>query len=198
MTIIVAVRKHRSIAIAGDRQFNHQRDLVPGSMLVHPGKIHRLGDAYVGVSGSMTHHNVLGSVYAKNPELFSFASVGDIFETFRQIQPKLRDEYYLMPKEDDPEQAFETNHMEGLVISSTGLFSFCGYGQVAEYNSFWAVGSGTDYALGVLEATYSLRRGAKELAVTAAEVACKFNSYCGLPIDCFETCAGNLTRRHRK
>jgi ATP-dependent protease HslVU (ClpYQ) peptidase subunit len=155
-------------------------------MRLYPRKIHKIGGAYVGIVGSSAHHSVLRSLFASKPDLFDFGSADQVFETLRRIHPLLREEYFLLTSEDDKDQEYESSQLAGLVISSAGIFAFLSYREVSEYDSFWAAGSGRDYALGALEAAYTSGESAKSIAETAVRAACKFDSDSGLPLESYE------------
>jgi ATP-dependent HslUV protease, peptidase subunit HslV len=182
MSTIVAVRKGNYAAIACDSLTGQGSVVVPGSMLRHSQKIHFIAGAYVGIVGSIGHHNVFGSLSKSNPGLFNFDGSDEVFETLRKIYPLLRDEYYLLSKVEHEDQEYESSQMAGLIISTGGIFSFSSYREVAEYDAFWASGSGRDVALGALEVAYASELGAKSVAETAVRAACKFDSYSDLPL----------------
>jgi ATP-dependent HslUV protease, peptidase subunit HslV len=84
------------------------------------------------------------------------------------------------------DQEYESSQMSGLIVSKAGIFSFSSYREVTEYNSFWAAGSGVEYGLGALEATYQSEQSAKLIAETAVRAACKFDTSSGLPVVSYE------------
>ncbi len=186
MTVIVAVRKENTAAIACDSRVCQGNSVLPGEMRLYPQKIHKIGGAYVGIVGTMAHHSVLRSLSSTRPELFNFEGGDEIFETLRKIYPLLRDEYYLLVRQEHEDHEYETSQMTGLVISKVVIFSFSSYRDVSEYNSFWAAGSGIEYALGALEATYASGQSAKSVAEIAVRAACRFDSASGLPLESYE------------
>ena len=186
MSIIVAVRKGKYAAIASDFQTTYGDTICPGEMRPYPRKIHKVGEAYIGIVGSIAHLNILRLLIASKAELFDFRSGDAIAETLHKIHPILRDEYYLMTTEDDNDQEYESSQMSGLIISKGGIFSFSSYREVSEYNSFWAAGSGIAYSLGAMEATYATSQSAKIIAECGVRTACKFDLPCGLPLESYE------------
>ncbi|MCA9233317.1 MAG: hypothetical protein KDA57_21915 [Planctomycetales bacterium] len=186
MSIIVVVRKGNSAAIASDFQTTYGSMTVPGEMRRYPRKIHLINEAYLGIIGSIAHHNVMLSLASSKPDLFKFANGDEIAATLRKIYPILRDEYYLLSSEDDNDQEYESSQMSGLILSKGGIFSFSSYREVSEYEAFWAAGSGIEYGLGALEATYNSMQNAKAIAETAVRAACKFDSASGLPLESYE------------
>lgn len=186
MTVIVVVRKGRTAAIAADTMSSQGSLKVPGEMKTAPRKIHAVGGAYVGLTGSSAHHHVFQSVADSHPDLLDFSDARSIFESFRSIQSLLKDEYFLLTDEDDDHQEYESNQLFGLICAPGGIFSFQSYREVTEFNSFWASGTGTDVALGALQVAYSSRRSAMSVAECAVEAACLFDKDCGLPLESFE------------
>lgn len=185
MTTIAAVRKDGIAAIAADGQVSQGGTVVPGTMRAGPSKIHAVANGYVGVSGSVAHHSVLRSLWHRHPELFNLESTDAVFETFRAIQPILRDDYFVETSEDDDDQEYESNQMSGLIISPAGIFSFFSYREISEYNRFWAAGSGTEYALGAMDALYERELDAQSVATLGVTSAAKFDQRSGLPVESF-------------
>lgn len=182
MSIIVVVRKGQTAAIAADTMSSQGDLIVPGDAKVAPTKIRKFGPTYVGVVGSTAHQQVIDSVFKHHEDLFDLTSTNAIFETLRSIHTILKDDYFLLPKEDDNEQEYESNQLFGVVCAPTGIFSFQSFRDVDEYHHFWACGSGTDLALGSLESTYSRDDDPLKIAEEAVRVACKYDKDCGLPL----------------
>ena len=186
MTVITAVRKNNFVAIAADSQTNQGRMVIPGQIRISPQKIHKVAGAYIGVCGSTAHHSVLRSLIRNHQELFCFDGTDAVFETFRSLHPILREDYYLETDEDDSDQEYESNQMSGLIASPSGIFSFFSYREITEYETFWAAGSGDEFAIGAMEAVYKSRKSAKAIAEIGVQAACKFDNSCGLPLESYE------------
>lgn len=186
MSIVVAVRKGKYAAIASDLQISYGSTICPGEMRPYPRNIRKVGEAYIGLVGSVAHFTSLWSLAASKADLFNFSSADTIAETFRKIHPLLRDEYYLMTTEDDKSQEYESSQMDGMIVSKSGIYSLSSYREVSEYNSFWATGSGIDYSLGAMEAIYATEQSAKTIAECGVCAACKFDMACGLPLESYE------------
>lgn len=186
MSVIVAVRKNGIAAIASDTQVSQGSIVVPAESRCYPPKIHSIAGAYVGVVGDIAHNNVLRSLSVAKPDLFNFQSGDEVFETLRKIYPLLRDEYFLDSGKNEDDQDYVPSQMHGLIVSAAGVYSFSGNRDVSEYTSFWATGSGMEFALGAAEALYTADLSALSIAQTAATIACKFDSSCGLPLECYQ------------
>ena len=63
-----------------------------------------------------------------------------------------------------------------------GIFVITAYREVSEFSKFWAIGSGSRFALGALEVLYSQNLSAAEIAHEAARVATQFSPECAEPI----------------
>jgi len=186
MSIVVAVCKGKYAAIASDFQTTYGDTICPGEMRTYPRKIHKVGEAYIGIVGSIAHLNALRLLVASKAELFNFCSGDAIAETLQKIHPFLRDEYYLKTTEDDNDQEYESSQMDGLIVCKSGIYSFSSYREVSKYNSFWATGSGMAYSLGAMEATYATGQSAKTIAECGVSAACKFDMPSGLPLESYE------------
>src|SRR4029434_10727652 len=87
----------------------------------------------------------------------------EIFECFRTLHPRLKEQYFLNPKEDDKDP-YESSQMDLLIANRGGAFGLMSLRDVYEYSRFWAIGSGASYALGAMFAAYDLDLTADEIA----------------------------------
>lgn len=182
MSVIVGVKKTGRVAIAADTQSSQGNLRIPGKIKISPLKIHRIGRCYLGMVGSMAHHRVIASLYRRVPKLFDLSNAESIFETLRVIQKPLTEEYFTRTDEDETDQEYDSNQIFGIVISPEGLFSIQSYREVTEFKNFWAVGTGSEIAIGALEVAHSSTKSAKSIAETAVNAACQYDLYCGLPL----------------
>jgi ATP-dependent HslUV protease subunit HslV len=183
MSIVVGVRKAGTIAIAADSQTSQGNLLIPGDAKIAPTKIHRIGNSYFGVVGSVAHHGVIRSLLKSNPDAFDFTSAEAIFESLRSLHRTLVDDYFVRTTEDDKSQEYESNQLAGIVVSSNGVFAVESYREVTEFQRFWAAGTGAELAIGCIEAIYDdPQRSASSIAEEAVKIACRFDKDCGLPI----------------
>jgi hypothetical protein len=70
-------------------------------MRIYPEKIHKVDEAYIGIVGVMSHHNVLRSLAESKPEIFNFGSADAIAKTLQNMHLLLKEEYFLLASEDD-------------------------------------------------------------------------------------------------
>lgn len=183
MTTVLVVKKAGRICIAADTlaRFGSQRE--SDRTIVNSDKIIRVGDCFLAPTGPASSQLVLRSYFSEEREP-DFSNIDAIFETMRQLHAVLKDEYFLNPKEDD-EQPFESSQMDCLIAGPAGIFGVYSLRSIQEYRRFYAFGSGSEYALGALEALYELDFGAEELARRALSAAAEFDSATDLPMTCY-------------
>jgi len=182
MSTLVAVRKNNKICIAGDSLTTFGDTRLSSGYDAASDKIHPYADNFVGVVGSAAHALVLQSVFDdKAAHKHDLSSRQAIFETFRALHPKLKEEYFLNPKEDE-EDAYESSRMDVLIVNASGIFGVYSLREVFEYSRFWALGSGAEFALGAMFALYDRSDDAEEIARAGVEAGAEFNSASSLPM----------------
>jgi ATP-dependent HslUV protease subunit HslV len=180
MSTILIVKKANKTAIAADTTSMYGDTKVQARYMNNRSKIHKCGSSYIGVVGSAAHNNVLASIIKRHGRRLSFKSVNDIFETYRKLHPILRNEYYINTSEDDHDE-YESSQIDGLIANSYGIFGIYSWREVYEYERFWAIGSGSSYALGAMYAVYDRTNDVEEIARIGIEASCEFDSGSGLP-----------------
>ena len=173
MSTITVTRRDGHIAIAADALTTFEETKLPPGYDAHPEKIFRVGDACVGVVGYTAHFLVIQDAL-ESLEAPDFTSRRGIFETFRGLHPILKDEYYLNPEaeEGDP---YESSQMTVLIASPHGIFGVYDLREVHEYRRFWAMGSGSFYALGAMYAGWEQGLSALELADLGVMAGAEFD-----------------------
>jgi len=181
MTTVVAVRKNGQVAIAADSLSTF------GDMRLGAGddrawnKIFYSHDSYFAICGSAAHDLVLQSVLKKTKSL-DFSSRPAIFESFRKLHPKLKEDFFLKPEEDD-EDPYESSQMTVLIANPHGIFGVFSLREVYEYERFWAIGSGRDFAIGAMDAVYDRPKiSAEKIAEAGVLTGCKFDVNSSLPM----------------
>jgi ATP-dependent protease HslVU (ClpYQ) peptidase subunit len=185
MTTIVVVRKDQQIAIAADSQTTFGDTRVRAGDDAAWNKIFYSHHSYFAISGSAAHDLVLQSLLTQHPE-FDFSSRKTIFENFRMMHTKLKEEFFLKPEEDE-EDAYESSQMTILIANQHGIFSVFSLREVYEYQRFWAIGSGQSFALGAMHAVYANEGlDAHDIAKIGVEAGCALDIYSSLPFSGYE------------
>jgi ATP-dependent protease HslVU (ClpYQ) peptidase subunit len=181
MSTIVVVKKGRRACIAADSLTSFGETRQSADYDAFSDKIQAFGDTYIGIVGSAAHSVVLESVMGRKDFDAQFDSRAHIFETFLRLHRTLKKHYYLNPKDDD-EDPYESTHIDALVANSRGIFGVYSLREVYEYQRFWAIGSGADFALGAMFAAYDQYEKPQDIARIGIEAGAEFNSATALPM----------------
>ncbi|MFC4159469.1 MFS transporter [Chitinimonas lacunae] len=184
MTTIVVVRKAGQIAIAADTQSTFGDTRLTEAHDARPDKIFASHDGYFAISGAAAHDLVLQGALARHKTL-DFSHRRAIFESFRKLHPKFKEDYFLRPEEeeDDP---YESSQMTVLLANRHGIFGVYSMREIYEYRRFWAIGSGRDFAIGAMRAVYDdPALDAAAIARIGVETGCEFDVNSSLPLTLF-------------
>jgi ATP-dependent protease HslVU (ClpYQ) peptidase subunit len=185
MTTIVVVRKGDQITIAGDSQttFGDDQKLLAPYDCFH-NKIFRHSDNYLAISGSAAHDLVLQNAL-KAIKKKDFSSREGIFETFRRLHPRLKEQFFLRPEEeeDDP---YESSQMMVLLANAHGIFGVYPMREVYEFSRFWAIGSGRKFAMGAMHVAYGQDLDAHAIAEAGVRAGCEFDVNSSLPMTVYD------------
>src|SRR5258706_13155998 len=143
------------------------------------------GDSYLGVAGSAAHQLVLENLLSRTPNL-NFHGKAAIYDVFRKLHPVLKDEAFLNPKEeeDDP---YESSQMTVMIANPTGIFAVYSMREVFEFDRFWAIGSGRDFALGAMYGGYEGKsKTAAAVAQAGIHAGAEFDTGTSEPVHLFE------------
>jgi ATP-dependent protease HslVU (ClpYQ) peptidase subunit len=82
----------------------------------------------------------------------------------------------------EADDAYETTRMTALVANPRGIFGVTPARDVESFPRFWAIGSGTDYALGAMLVMYSRTDDVEEIAAAGVEAGAEFDDASELPV----------------
>lgn len=186
MSTIVIVKKAGKVCIAAD-SLTSFGDLRMGSVYdaAHD-KIQKYKDSYIGIVGSAAHALVIESILNNKDIEIDFSSRLAIFETFRKLHPILKEKYFLNAKDED-DDPYESTHIDGLIINPHGIFGIHSLREVSEYTKFWAIGSGSEYALGAMFAVYDKSATVENVAKVGVEAGAEFNNASAMPLSIYTT-----------
>ena len=181
MTTIVVVKKDGLVVIAGDTLTTFGSTRLASVHDAAPEKLLKHGNSYFGIAGSAAHQLVLESLLKKHPE-FTFNGREEIYESFRKIHPILKDEAFLNPKEED-DDPYESSQLTALVANPSGIFGVYSMREVFEFDKFWSIGSGRDFALGAMYTIYKGRKSAEDIAKIGVMAGAEYDTGTGLPMN---------------
>lgn len=182
MTTIAVVRKGGYCAIAADTLTKWGTGKESAAYVANNTKIVRVGDSYIAGSGTSTFKLILRDYFARRDVRARFDSTIDIFKTWQAFHAALKEQYYLVAV-GDKDDTIESSKFDVLIANPHGIFGVGAHRTVQEYRKFYAIGSGTDLALGAMFAAYdSPRPSAEQVARLAIEAAAEFDDATGLPV----------------
>jgi ATP-dependent HslUV protease subunit HslV len=184
MSTIVVVKKNGKAVIAADSRTMYNEGTISCDARYdhHYDKIHKVNDAFVGIVGNSAHHSAFASIVEKHPGDFSFNNRRHVFETALKLHRKLKAEYHLLTNENDTDQPYESSQIDALIAAPSGIFGLFSYRQVEEYTRFWAIGSGSRFALGAMYAVYDQIEDAQVIAEIGIKAAAEFDNCSALPL----------------
>lgn len=183
MTTIAVVRKHGIAAIAADTLTKWGPVKETAKYVVNHGKILRVGDSFVAITGNATFKHILPDYFAGLDTPPALDSVAQIFKVWNRMHADFKEHYFLQ-SEEDKEDAVESTRVDVLIANAYGIFGVSGHRTVQEFSRFYAYGSGSDYALGALFSTYDRSEFDAEAAARhAVEAAAEFDDGTGGPIE---------------
>lgn len=138
-------------------------------------------DNYLGIVGSAAHHLVMQNLIINHADKINFSNRLAIFNTLKTIHPILKDEYFLNSKEEDND-TYESSRVDGLVMNANGIFGIYSLREVDQYSRFWAVGSGSEFALGAMHAAFDLLEDAEQIAQAGINAGAVFDNGSALPM----------------
>lgn len=184
MTTIVVVRMGETAVIAADSLTTFGTTRLAPAYDRHPEKIAAYGDTFLGVAGSAAHQLVLENLLARTPNL-DFHGKAAIYESFRKLHPVLKEEAFLNPKEED-DDPYESSQMTVMVANSSGIFAIYSMREVFEFDRFWAIGSGRDFALGAMYTVYDTAHSATAVAEAGVAAGAEFDTGTCAPVTLHE------------
>jgi ATP-dependent HslUV protease subunit HslV len=182
MTTIAVVRKNGYVAIAADTMTKWGSGKETADYIVNAHKTFKVRDTVLAITGNTTFKAMLADYFARPKVVARFDTVHNIFKTWQSLHAVLKDDYFLNASaaSDDP---VESTRVDVLLANKHGIFGVAAHRTVQEFTRYYAFGSGADYAMGALFATYNDKsRNAEDLAKLAVEAAAEFNDGTGLPL----------------
>lgn len=182
MTTIAVVRKNGYAAIAADTLTKWGTGKESAEYVANNVKIVKAGTSFLAGSGSATFKLIMRDYFGRRGVPARFDSTLAIFKTWQAFHAALKEQYYLVT-EGDKDDTIESSKFDVLIANAHGIFGVGAHRSVQEYRKFYAIGSGTDLALGALYSLYpDPRLSAEQIARRAIEAAAEFDDATGLPV----------------
>jgi ATP-dependent protease HslVU (ClpYQ) peptidase subunit len=182
VTTIAVVRKNGTAAIAADTLTKWGSGKESAAYVANNTKIVRVGDTFIAGSGTSTFKLILRDYFAQRGVPARFDNAIELFKTWQAFHSALKERYFLVAVS-DKDDTIESSKFDVLIANPHGIFGVGAHRTVQEYRKFYAIGTGTDLALGAMYAAYD-RPGisAEQIARLAVEAAAEFDDGTGLPV----------------
>jgi ATP-dependent protease HslVU (ClpYQ) peptidase subunit len=180
VTTLCVVKKGGEVAIAGDSLTTFGDTRLGRHYKGEHDKILDLHGSWIGICGSSAHHLVIVSALEKL-ETVKLGSRMEVYETFRQLHPVLKEHAFLNPKEDE-DDPYESSQIVALIANPTGIYGVYTMREVFEFDRFWAIGSGRNFALGAMHAAFDTALDARQIAEAGVAAGIEFDTASGPPI----------------
>jgi ATP-dependent HslUV protease subunit HslV len=183
MSVVVAVRKGDTIAMAADTQTSFGDVRVPVDNL-RARKISPVGGAWLGKTGWGLYDNILAEFLSGRARP-ALTNDRGIYRFFLQLWRELHDKFgFVNDQCREKDSPFGDLDAAFLVINRGGIHHVASDMSVTAFSKYYAIGAGNDFALGALHALYDdPRLDAATLARRAVETANAFKLYCGGDVD---------------
>jgi ATP-dependent HslUV protease, peptidase subunit HslV len=181
MTTIAVVRKAGHVSIAADALVTFGDTRLAHGYEANE-KVFRVGESWLGMAGTTAHFPVLRKALGSlPPDELRLNSRDEVFETFLKLHPKLKEQFFLNPKEEEADP-YESSQFTVLIVNANGIFGVYSYREVFEFDRFWAIGSGRSFALGAMYAGFEKVKSAREIAELGVRAGCEFDKNSAGPI----------------
>ncbi|HCN76936.1 MAG TPA: MFS transporter [Verrucomicrobiales bacterium] len=157
--------------------------------VVNKTKITKIGDTFIGLTGTSASLVVMNSYFANPERPRDFSSTDMIFETFRHAHHWMKTEYFMSTMA-SKEEEYETTQFYGVLANPHGIFALYSYRSAQQFHKFWAAGSGRDFALGAMQMVYDPFDNVVDIVRAGLNAAAEFDSATGAPYE-IHTCALN-------
>ncbi len=181
MSTVVAVVKNNQACIAGDSLTSFGDTKLAARHIKHADKILNFNEQYLGVVGSAAHQLVLQSIFKNHTDMMQLNNRLAIFESLRKLHPVLKEQYFLNSKEED-DDVYESSRLDALLMNTSGIYGIYSLREVDEYQQYWAIGSGSEFALGAMFSVYDALDNAEDIAKIGVRAGAEFDRSSSLPL----------------
>lgn len=188
MTTLVVVKKAGQVVMAADTLVTFGDTSLPHRYEANS-KIFKVdtpaGISYVGMAGTVAHFPALRKAMASQPKTdLKLSSKDEVYDTFLKLHPLLKETFFLQTKEDESDP-YESMQFTVVIANSSGIYGLYSYREIFEFKEFWSIGSGRNFALGAMYATWGSAKTAKEVALAGMQAGCEFDKNSAGPIDIY-------------
>lgn len=185
MSTIVVAQKNGVACIGADTMSSLGSLRQKANHIVNKTKITKIGDTFIGLTGTSTSLVVMNSYFANPERPRDFSSTAAIFESFRHAHHWMKAEYFMSTMPDKGEE-YETTQFYGLMANPHGIFALYSYRSAQQFHKFWSAGSGRDFALGAMQSVYDQCDDVVDIVKAGLHAAAEFDSSTAGPFEIFQ------------
>ena len=181
MSTITVVKKSGVAAIATDSLTTYGLEKDSAEYIINHQKIVKVGQSLLGICGPTSAKLMVHDFFVNKKPPTKLNTVNSIFKTWCELHLTLKEDYFLMPNEDE-DDTVESTRMDVLIINPQGIFGVSAHRAVQEFSKFYAYGTGAEFAMGAMYAAYKEGTSAEDIAILGIEAAAEFDTKTGLPV----------------
>ena len=186
MTVLTVVKKNNKIVIAADTLVHAGSLLKDVDSKANHDKIIQYKDTWFAYTGASMSALMLQDALEEHGDALDFNGLRNIYRSSLALHDILKEHYYLMTSDGSNGQAVQDTQLHLLIANPSGIYEMTGDRNVTEIPHFWSAGSGSRFALGAMYACYDELEDPAKIAKVGIKAACKFESFCGLPLTIYE------------
>mgnify|MGYP003979683799 FL=1 len=179
MSVIVAIRKNNQVVMAADTLTSFGDTERMPSENANTSKIGRIGNSLIGGAGWAVYDDILND-YLSTRAAPDLTTASSIFTFFLEFWKALHENYTFV--NDNATNActpFGDLDSTFLIANEGGIFTVASGLGVTPLEQYYAIGSGGEYAIGVLYTLYSRTDDIESIATDAVQAAIAMNLQCG-------------------
>ena len=184
MSVVVVVKKGKEIVIASDTLTSQGSRACSSKYKKNSKKFLKYKGTYIGSVGMAMSKIMLKHALKNQEHTIDFNGFDNVYSSMLELHKLLKEKYFLVPTSKKFEQTVEETKLSLLLANKSGIYKVSSDRHIAELTSFWAIGSGGNYALGAMHHAYNKEEySAEDVARIGIEAACEFDKSCALPMD---------------
>ncbi|MEE2907525.1 MAG: hypothetical protein VX527_06780 [Planctomycetota bacterium] len=190
MSIIVAIHRNGSITMGADTLtcFGDGEQAPAENCATR--KILTMGNAFIGGTGWAVYDDIIDH-WMQEKEPPALGSKKEVFSFFLELWRSMRDGYpFVNDQANSKDTPFTDLDSSFLVAAHGGIFKVSSDLGVTAFNQYAAIGSGSEYALGAIEALWHRQDDDESLVREAIEAACRLDVHCGGQIELVRVATG--------
>ncbi len=185
MTTIAVTRKGDTIAIGADTLSKHGYTCIPAALQVNSSKLMRFGEHIFALAGNVSVPLALQVYMESLDELPALDSKIEVYRFLLELQTAMQDHFFFDPPSNE-EEGFKDSSLRGFLANPSGVYMMMGLREVSELSAYYALGGGYQYALGAMNAAFSMELSAADIVRLGIEASAVHDEDSAAPIDVLE------------